>query len=99
MGGGNLRLSFTGDWRLHMLFKSVYRAAIFMCLLMLPVACQQAYLIPDDEAEENSRGKDELTEERKDSTEVTPEFDINGWDEAINADFTFGAQEQEGGEE
>ena len=82
-----------------MLMKTACRAAIFMLLLVLPVACQQACLIPDEEAEKNSRGKDEWTEERKDSTEVKPEIDIEGWDEAINADFTFGASEKEGGGE
>lgn len=70
-----------------------------MCLLLLSVACQQACLIPDDEAEENSRGKDELTEEPKDSTTITPDFSIDGWDDAINADFSFGAAQQKGGNE
>ena len=98
MGGGRISPSLTGDLRLYTLLKSVCRAAIFMCLFMLPVACQQACLIPDEEAEVSSRGKD-MTEEPKDSTEVKPEVDVNGWEGTIDANFEFGGTPQEGGEE
>ena len=68
-----------------------------MSLLVLPVACQQAYLIPDDEVEENTRGKDGLTEEPKDSTEVDIDVTGNGWGAPIDVNFGFGAAQQEGG--
>lgn len=85
--------------RLHALIKSVCRAAVFMCLLVLSVACQQAYLIPDEKAEEYSRGKNEPTEESTDSTTVIPNFDVNEWDDDINVEFDFGGEEQKGGGE
>lgn len=70
------------------------KVAFVVSICVLPFACQQAYLIPDeDEAEESTRGTDE--EAPADSTTVTPEFDINGWEGAIDADFTFGGEEQE----
>lgn len=97
--GGKISSSLTGELRLHMLLKSVCRAAIFMSLLVLPVACQQACLIPDDEVEENTRGKDGLTEETKDSTDVDVDVIGNGWGAPTNVNFSFGANEQEGGEE
>ena len=103
IGGGKISPShsdlYTRNTRLYVLMKSVCRAAIFMLLLVLPVACQQACLIPDDEAEENSRGKDELTEEPKDSTEVDIDVTGNGWGAPIDVNFGFGASGQEGGEE
>ena len=101
IGGGKISPShsdlYTRNTRLYVLMKSVCRAAVFMLLLVLPVACQQACLIPDDEAEENSRGKDELTEEPKDSTEVDIDVTGNGWGAPIDVNFGFGAAQQEGG--
>ena len=55
-------------------------------------ACQKTELIPSDEY--NSRG----SEESNDSIKVTPNFDVNGWEGAIDAGFEFGG-EQEGGAE
>lgn len=98
-GGGKISFSLSSYMRLHALIKSVCRAAVFMFLLVLPVACQHAHLIPEDEAETNSRGKNEPTEEPADSTIVTPSFDVNGWQGSVDAEFSFGANEQEGGEE
>ena len=99
IGGGKISFSLSSYMRLHALIKSVCRAAVFMCLLVLSVACQQAYLIPEEEAEEYSRGKNEPTEESTDSTTVIPNFDVNGWQGSVDAEFSFGANEQEGGEE
>ena len=70
------------------------KVAFVVSILFLTGACQQATLIPDEETEdfENTRNTDE--EAPKDSTTVTPEFDIDGWDEGIDAVFTFGGKEQ-----
>ena len=56
-------------------------------------ACQEAYPILDEEAEEPTRGTDEQAPQ--DSTIVKPEFDIEGWGEGIDANFTFGGEQSE----
>ena len=33
--------------------------------------------------------------EQNDTINVTPEFDINGWEGSIDSDFTFGGEETE----
>lgn len=72
-------------------------------LVILPIAligiccnysCQKATLIeewPENNKESDGRNS---TSEQGDSITVTPNFDIDGWDEAIDATFTFGGQEQ-----
>ena len=70
---------------------SVSKVAFVVSILFLLGACQQAYLISDDE-DYSTRVNTDTTEVAKDSTKVIPDFDINGWDEAIDADFNFGAE-------
>ena len=66
---------------------------IFVMLLSTSVfGCQKATLIEDEESSKSGRN---TNVESSDSTSVTPEFDINGWEGAIDASFTFGGQEQE----
>ena len=102
IGGGKLNLSISDYYinlrRLFTLHNAVCRAVFFVCFLVLSVACQKATLVPSEQ-EGSSRGKDNTTKETTDSTTVKPELDINGWDEAINADFTFSGVQQEGGNE
>ena len=102
IGGGKLNSSISDIYiylrRLFTLYSAVCRAVFFVCLLVLSTGCQKTTLIPSEE-EGSSRGKDNTTEETTDSTTVKPELDINGWDEAINADFSFGGTPQEGGNE
>ena len=85
--------------RLCTLLKPVCGAAIFMWLLMFPVACQQATLIPDEEMEANEDGRGQNGEAPTDSTTVTPDLDVNGWEGAIDVEFDFGGTPQEGGNE
>ena len=69
------------------------KVAFVVSIAFLLGACQEAYLIPDEEAEEPTRGTDEQAP--KDSIIVTPEFGIDGWGEGIDADFTFGGKQSE----
>ena len=72
--------------------RTVQRVAFVVSIVFLLVACQKATLIPDEEVEATENTRSEDGEAPADSTKVTPEFDVNGWDEAINADFTFGGE-------
>ena len=59
-------------------------------------SCQQAHLVEEwDEESSANGGRNEKNgkNEKKDSTTVTPDFDINGWEGAIDANFTFGGEE------
>ena len=72
----------------------VLKVAFVVSILFLSVACQKATLISgENEAEETTRGTDE--EAPQDSTIVKPEFDIEGWGEGIDANFTFGGEQSE----
>ena len=73
--------------------RALQKVAFVVSIAFLLGACQEAYPIPDEEAEEPTRGTDEQAP--KDSIIVTPEFDIDGWGEGINADFTFGGKQSE----
>ena len=66
-----------------------------MLLLVFFVACQKATLIPSYE-DYSIRTTEEVS---SDSTDVNVDFKAEGWDEAINADFTFGGVQQKGGNE
>ena len=61
----------------------VSKAAVVVSIAFMLGACQKAELIPSDEY--NSRS----SVESNDSIKVTPNFDVNGWEGAIDADFTF----------
>lgn len=76
--------------------RALQKVAFVVSIAFLLGACQEAYLIPDEEAEEPTRGTDEQAP--KDSIIVTPEFDIDGWGEGIDANFTFGGKEEGGAE-
>ena len=73
--------------------RALQKVAFVVSIAFLLGACQEAYPILDEEAEEPTRGTDEQAP--KDSTTVTPDFSIDGWDEAINADFSFGGKQSE----
>ena len=78
----------------RLLARAVLKVAFVVSICFLSVACQKAYLIPDEnEAEENTRGTDE--EAPQDSTLVKPEFDIEGWEGTTDVDFSFGGEKQE----
>ena len=70
------------------------KVAFVVSILFLTGACQQATLIPDEEAEkiENARNTDE--EAPKDSTNVDVNVTGNGWDEPINVGFEFGGEQK-----
>ena len=72
------------------------KVAFVVSILFLSVACQKATLISSEVSEETTRGTDE--EAPQDSTIVKPEFDIEGWEGAIDADFSFGGEEEGGAE-
>ena len=73
-----------------------YWLHITLCILLSTVflGCQKAALIEDENQESDISGRN-TNEESSDSTTVKPEFDINGWEGAIDADFTFGGKETE----
>ena len=77
--------------------RALQGVAFVVSIAFMLASCQQATLIPDEEVEVKENTRSEEGEAPADSTKVSPEFDVNGWDEAINADFTFGGEEQEGG--
>ena len=56
--------------------------------------CQKACLVEEwpDRADQGVNGRNGQTEQG-DTINVTPEFDINGWEGNIDADFTFGGEE------
>lgn len=62
-------------------------------IVLLSASCQKANLVEEspDKSEETS-GRNST--EQSDSTTVTPDLDIDGWEGAIDASFTFGGQEQ-----
>ena len=69
---------------------------VFVTLLSTSfLGCQKATLI-ENEGIESSKGGRNTNTESTDSTSITPEFDINEWEGAIDADFTFGGEEQKG---
>lgn len=67
----------------------VQRAAFIVSICFLLSACQQAYLIPDDE-DFSTRVETDTTEVAKDSTDVDVNVTGNGWGEPINVGFEFG---------
>lgn len=73
-----------------------YWLHITLCILLSTVflGCQKVTLIEDENQESDISGRN-TNEESSDSTTVKPEFDINGWEGAIDADFTFGGKETE----
>ena len=76
------------------------KVAFVISILFLLGACQQATLIPDEEAEKYTEdGRGENGEAPKDSTNVDVNVTGNGWDEPINVGFEFGGEEKKGGTE
>lgn len=73
-----------------------YWLYITLCILLSTVSlgCQKATLIEDENQESDNSGRN-TNEESSDIITVKPEFDINGWEGAIDADFTFGGKETE----
>lgn len=70
--------------------RAVQRVAFVVSISFLLLACEKATLLPSDE-DSDSRSKEGVP----DSTVIEPTFDVNGWDGAINVDFTFGGEEEE----
>ena len=65
-------------------------------MLVFSVACQQATLIPSVPKGEDGRSTEKV---ESDSTNVDVDVEAEGWQGSIDADFEFGGEEQEGGEE
>lgn len=68
------------------------RKLIYILSIVLLPSCQKAHLVEDWPKEPDGRNS---TTEQSDTTTVTPDFDVNGWEGAIDADFTFGGEETE----
>ena len=106
LGGVNLYLSNSSCDKLNpsthtcgrLFARAVQRVAFVVSIIFLTGACQQARLIPDDEAQtmENTRGTEAATEETNDSTNVDIDIDTNDWEGTIDAEFEFGGEEQKG---
>ena len=58
------------------------------------LSCQKSHLVEEwpDRTEQDANGRNGQTEQG-DTINVTPEFDINGWEGSIDADFTFGGED------
>lgn len=71
-----------------------YILAIIASLFVLLSGCHQERFIEEwpDRTEQDANGRNGTTE-KSDTVNVTPEFDINGWEGSIDADFTFGGEE------
>ena len=76
--------------------RMVLKVAFVVSIAFMLGACQKAYLIPS-EGDESSRHSESTTEEKKDTTNVDVNIDAEGGEGAIDADFTFGGEPQEGG--
>ena len=65
-------------------------------IVLLSAGCQKARLVEEwpDDTEQDANGRNGQAEQ-SDSTKVTPDFDTNGWEGSIDADFTFGGEETE----
>lgn len=68
------------------------KVAFVVSIAFMLGACQKAYLIPS-EGDESSRHSESTTEEKKDTTNVDVNIDAEGWEGAIDADFTFGGEQ------
>ena len=57
------------------------------------MACQKAHLVEElPDKSEDTGGRNEQTAQNDSTTTVTPDFDVNGWEGAIDAGFTFGGE-------
>ena len=79
----------------RLLMHFVSKVAFVVSILFLTGACQQARLIPDEETKEATRGTEAAIEEKKDSTNVDINFDAEGWEGSVDAEFEFGGEEKE----
>ena len=73
------------------------KVAFVVSILFFLGACQKAELIPSEAKSEVTRASGTATEQPEDSATVKPELDINGWEEAVDAEFEFGGEKQKGG--
>ena len=78
----------------RLLMHFVSKVAFVVSILFLTGACQQARLIPDEETKEATRSTEAATEERKDSTNVDVDFEAEGWEGSVDAEFEFGGEEK-----
>ena len=60
---------------------------ICFALMLFALSCQKDALIEDRDATDGRNA----TEEETDSASITPTFDVNGWEGAIDAGFEFGS--------
>lgn len=74
--------------------RAVQKVAFVVSIGFMLGACQKAYLIPS-ESDESSRHSESTTEEKKDTTNVDVNFDAEGWEGAIDADFEFGGEQEQ----
>lgn len=57
------------------------------------MACQKAHLVEElPDKSEDTGGRNEQTSQNESTTTVTPDFDVNGCEGAIDAGFTFGGE-------
>lgn len=65
-----------------------------LMVALFGTSCQQARLVEEwpDCDNQGANGRNSQAEQT-DSVTVTPEFDIDGWEGSIDADFTFGGEE------
>ena len=82
----------------------IMKKKIFSKILIMTVcfgsasllSCQKTRLVEEwpESADQGVNGRNGQTEQG-DTINVTPEFDIDGWEGNIDADFTFGGEETE----
>ena len=75
------------------LLHSILLMAVWLISASL-LSCQKSHLVEEwqDRTEQYANGRNGQTEQG-DTINVTPEFDINGWEGSIDADFTFAGEE------
>ena len=75
------------------LLHSILLMAVWLISASL-LSCQKTRLVEEgpESADQGVNGRNGQTEQG-DTINVTPEFDINGWEGSIDADFTFGGEE------
>ena len=101
IGGGNFNLSNSSSNDINqstyacgrLFARAVQKVAFVVSIAFMLGACQKDYLIPS-ESDESSRHSEFTTEEKKDSINVDVNFEAEGWEGAIDADFTFGGKQK-----
>ena len=70
----------------------ILKGILIICIGSL-MACLKARLVEElPDKSEDTGGRNEQTSQNDSTTTVTPDFDVNGWEGAIDAGFTFGGE-------